>query len=76
MVAVAHSQRQGFGPPGLRVLGVKGLLAAQALQGRVDPGQQGGVFHSPARNVAAAQHQLALVHLAQLVLAAWRAPWA
>ena len=49
VVAVAHSQRQGFGPPGLRVLGVKGLLAAQALQGRGDPGPQCGRRPASAR---------------------------
>ena len=68
VIAVADGQRQRRGPLGLRVFGVKGFLTAQLLQGGVDLGQQRRVLHGPARNVAAAQHQFALVDFAQLRL--------
>jgi len=68
MVAVAHGQRQRLCALDLRVLGVKGFLTAKAVQGRVDLLQQCRVLDSPACDVAAAEHQFALVDLFQLVL--------
>ena len=67
VVAVAHGQRQRGCAPGLWIPGIKDFLTAQPLQGRVDLGQQSRVFHGPARDVPAAQHQFAFVDLAQRV---------
>ena len=68
MIAVAHSQRQGLCAPGLGILGIESLLTAQCSQCSIDLCQHRRVFHGPACNVAAALHQLALVHLFQLAL--------
>ena len=68
MIAIAHGQCQGRCALGLRILGVEGLLTAQPGQCGLDLGQQGGVFHGPSGDVAAALHQLALIQLFQRTL--------
>ena len=68
MVAVAHGQRQRVAAGGIRVLFVKLFLTAQHGQCILDLRDEGRVFHGPARNVAAVQHQFALVYLGQLLL--------
>ena len=67
MVAVAHGQRQRVAAGGIRILFVKLFLTAQHGQCILDLRDEGRVFHSPARNVAAVQHQFALVYLGQLL---------
>ena len=69
MVAVPHRQRHGRLSGGGRPAGGKGVRIAQRGQRGVDLSDERRVLHGPARQMPAAQHQLALIQLGQLLLA-------